>query len=326
MSAEAGALLGAATRWAGFLGALLATGAVVFRFSLLPGFRRSGGGELPGALERAATVGLVAALLLAVAAPIRLYAQVLGFVDPGEPITGELVSTILRETAWGRGWVLQVLAAGLAVTGFFAARAMPRPGWLMSAAATTAVVLAAPLTGHATASERAGGWGYPLDVAHLLGTGAWLGTLALLVAAGLPAATSSGRERESAGEGGDEREGTGVGGSVPPVAILVRAFSPIALTGAGVAILAGLALAFRYLDGSLTALWTTDYGRVLLLKLGVLGVVIAIGATNWKVITPKLDRPDGATRIRRSSVLELLFGTVLLAVTAVLVSTGMPGE
>lgn len=315
------ALLAAATRWAGFLGTLLVTGAVVFRFSLLPGFRRHGGGPLPGALERAAAVGLAAALVLALAAPLRLYAQALGFIEPGELVTRELLSIILRETAWGRGWVLQLLAAGLAVTAFLAARGLPRPGWLMSAAAASAVVLAAPLTGHATASERAGSWGYPLDVVHLLGAGAWLGTLAVLVAAGLPAAARIGRGRE-----GGEREGAGEGGSVPPVAILVRAFSPIALAGAATAVGAGVALAFRYLDGSVTALWTTDYGLMLLRKLIVLALIMAVGARNWRVITPALDRPGGAARIRRSSVLELLLGTVLLAVTAALVSTGMPGE
>jgi len=313
------ALLAAATRWAGFLGTLLVTGAVVFRFSLLPGFRRNGGGVLPGALERAAAVGLAAALLLALAAPLRLYAQALGFIEPGEPVTRELLSTILRETSWGRGWVLQFLAAGLAVTAFVAARGLPRPGWLMSAAAASAVVLAAPLTGHATASERAGSWGYPLDVVHLLGAGAWLGTLAVLVAAGIPAATSA----ASLGKG---REGAGVGGTVSPVAILVRAFSPIALAGAATAVVAGVVLAFRYLDGSITALWTTDYGLMLLRKVIVLALIMAVGARNWRVITPALDQPGGAARIRRSSVLELLLGTVLLGVTAALVSTGMPGE
>jgi putative copper export protein len=319
VNSDPGALLGAATRWAGFVGTLLVTGAVVFRFSLLPGFQRDGGGALPGALERAAAMGLAAALLLAVAAPVRLYAQALGFVEPGEPLTRELLLTILRETSWGRGWVLQWLAAGLAVIAFFAARGLPRPGWLMSAAAASAVVLAAPLTGHATSSERAGSWGYPLDVVHLMGAGAWLGTLAVLVAAGIPAAAS-------AASPGKEREGAGEGGSVPPVAILVRAFSPIALAGAGTAVVAGVILAFRYLEGSVTALWTTDYGLMLLRKLIVLALIMAVGARNWRVITPALDQPGGAARIRRSSVLELLLGTVLLGVAAALVSTGMPGE
>jgi putative copper export protein len=329
VSADLASLLGAVTRWAGFLGALLVTGAVVFRYSLLPGYRRAGGPELPGALERAAAAGVAAALLLAMAAPIRLYAQALGFVEPGEPVTREIVTTVLRQTAWGRGWVLQFLGAGLAAAGFLAARAIPRPGWLMAAAGATAVVLAAPLTGHATASDRAGSWGYPLDVIHLLGAGAWLGTLAVLLVAGYPAASGGTGERDPrAGQDGTgERDSrAGLMGGILPVTLLVRAFSPIALAGAGTAIGAGVILAFRYLEGSITSLWTTSYGQLLLLKIGVLALVLALGAVNWRVITPRLDQPDGPARIRRSSQLELLLGTVLLAVTAFLVSTGMPGE
>jgi putative copper export protein len=106
----------------------------------------------------------------------------------------------------------------------------------------------------------------------------------------------------------------------------VRVFSPIALTGASLAIAAGGLLAFRYLEGSFTALWTSGYGRTLLVKLGVLALVMGMGALNWRVLSPQLGRPDGARALRRSSVLELALGTVLLGVTAALVATGMPGE
>ena len=329
MSADLASLLGAVTRWAGFVGALLVTGAVVFRYSLLPGYRRAGGAALPGALEGAAAAGVAAALLLAIAAPIRLYAQALGFVEPGEAVTREILATILRETAWGRGWVLQLLGAALAAAGFLAARALPRHGWIMAAGGATAVILAAPLTGHATASDRAGSWGYPLDVIHLLGAGAWLGTLAVLVIAGFPAASgvTDGRDGRAGHDGTGERDlRAGPTGGIPPVTLLVRAFSPIALAGAGTAIGAGVILAFRYLEGSITALWTTSYGLMLFRKLVVLAAILLLGAVNWRVITPRLDQPGGPARIRRSSVLELLLGTVLLVVTALLVSTGMPGE
>lgn len=308
MSPETGAALGAATRWAAFLGTLLVTGAAVFRFSLLPGVRRAGGGDLPGAPERAAAVGAAAALVLAAAAPLRLFAQAAGFLEPGEPVTGELVASILGDTAWGRGWTLQFLAASLALTAFFTARVAPRIGWPMSAAAATAVVLAGPLTGHATASERAGDWGYPLDVIHLLGAGAWLGTLGVLVLTGLLA-------------GGREREATGGGGTALRS---VRAFSPIALAGGLTAIASGGVLAFLYLDGSVTALWRTEYGAALFRKLIVVSLVLAIGAYNWRVVTPRLERGEGPAILRRSAIAELTLGTVVLALTAVLVSTGMP--
>jgi copper transport protein len=221
----------------------------------------------------------------------------------------ELIGTILRETAWGRGWTTQLVAAGLAVTGFMAARALPGIGWLLAAAGASAVALAAPLTGHAVASERAGRWGYPLDLLHVLGAGVWLGTLAVMTVAGFRAARRlPDQDRELA------------------VASQVRAFSPVALAGASLVALAGAVLAFRYLDGTVSALWTSRYGRTLLLKLALLGLVAALGAWNWRVVTPHLGRPGGAARIRRSAGLELLLGTLLLAITAILVSLPMPGE
>jgi putative copper export protein len=315
VNSDPAALLGALTRWTGFAGTLLVVGACVFRFGLLAGVRRAGTALPPGATERAAALGLAAALILAIAAPLRLYAQGLGFVEPGEALSREVLDVILRESAWGRGWIAQFLGAGLAVTGFVIARIAPRPGWIMAAAGASAVVLAAPLTGHALAADRAGRWGYPLDALHLFGAGAWLGTLAVMLAVGIP-----GRRR--AAEAPELAEGD----SDATVAALVRAFSPIALAGAGTAILAGLVLAFRYLDGSIAALWGTGYGRALLLKLGVLAAVMALGVWNWRVVTPALDQPGAPARIRRSSRLELALGTLLLAVTAVLVNLPMPGE
>jgi putative copper export protein len=158
----------------------------------------------------------------------------------------------------------------------------------------------------------------------------------MVVAAGLPAATTIASEREGTGpDGTAERDGNGtdgrdwragLAGGMSPVGLLVRAFSPIALAGAGTAIAAGVILAFRYLEGSITALWTTSYGSMLFRKLVILALIMALGAVNWRVITPKLGQPGGAARIRRSSALELLLGTVLLAVTAFLVSMPMPGE
>jgi putative copper export protein len=107
---------------------------------------------------------------------------------------------------------------------------------------------------------------------------------------------------------------------------MVHAFSPIALTGAATTVLAGLTLAFRYLGGSVPALWTTGYGRTLLVKLAVLAAVVGFGAYNWRIQGPRLGTPAASTRIRRSSLLELTLGTILLAVTALLVSMPLPGE
>jgi len=305
---DAAALIGIAARWAGFASALVVLGAAGYRFGVLRALRRDSI-ILPHGERGAATAGLAAAVALLITALPRLYGQALGFVEPGEPVTSELLGTILGRTAWGRGWTTQVLAAGLAVAGFTAARSLPSAGWLMAVGGASAVALAAPLTGHAVAAERAGRWGYPLDVLHVLGAGVWLGTLFVMITAGFRAA---GRLPDPSKDA--------------VVAHQVRAFSPIALAGAGTLILAGVALGFRYLGGEVSALWTSRYGQVLLVKLGLLGLIVALGAINWRVLTPRLGTSAGSARLRRSSIAELALGTWLLLVTAVLVSLAMPGE
>jgi putative copper export protein len=307
--ADFAALAGAGSRWAGFIAMLVVVGACVFRTGVLRSLRQVPGTDLPMAPRFAANVGAGAAAVLALAAAVRLYAQARSFAEPGERVTIELLRTVLEETAWGRGWRAQFLAAGLTFAGFVATRRLPVFGWFMAVLGTSAVVLAAPLTGHAIAAERAGAWGYPLDALHVLGAASWLGTLLVVMTAGFAATLDL--------EPGPREL---------RMAAMVNAFTPVALTGAGTAVLAGLALAFRYLGGSFPALWTSGYGRTLLLKLGLLAVVMGFGAYNWRVQGPRLGDPATAARIRRSSLLELTLGTILLAVTAWLVSMPLPGE
>jgi putative copper export protein len=303
-------LLGPLSRGLSLVAMLPIVGAVVFRYGLLRSVARTPDGEPDGARHRAVLVGLVASLLLALALGGKLTAQLLAFADPDEGLTADLVAAVVGASAWGRGFTLQIVAAGLAIVAFAVARMAPGLGWVMSAAAATAVALAAPLTGHATGTTAAGSWGYPLDVLHVLGGGAWLGTLAVLLLAGLPAAG-----RDADGHRAHRR-----------IAAMVTRFSPIALTGAGVAIVAGLALAFRYLDGVLPSLWTSRYGRTLLVKLALLAMMMGLGAWNWRVGSRQLGSADGSARIRQSSTIELALGTALLAVTALLVAMPMPGE
>ena len=75
---------------------------------------------------------------------------------------------------------------------------------------------------------------------------------------------------------------------------------------------------------SVSALWQSEYGRTLLLKLGILSVVAGTGAYNWLRVKPALGSIEGAVRIRRSATLELAVGVLVLVVTAVLVATPTP--
>jgi len=104
------------------------------------------------------------------------------------------------------------------------------------------------------------------------------------------------------------------------VASLVHAFSPAALAFAAIVALTGLLATWAHL-GFTSALWTTSYGRTLLLKLAILAALAAAGAWNWKRVKPALGDEAGAARLRRSVRLELGFGVLVLLVTAILVAT-----
>ncbi|HET7321019.1 MAG TPA: CopD family protein, partial [Longimicrobiaceae bacterium] len=71
-------------------------------------------------------------------------------------------------------------------------------------------------------------------------------------------------------------------------------------------------------------LWTTPYGRTLLLKLVLLLGVFGTGAYNWLRVKPSLGGEEAAAHLRRSAAAELGIGVIVLAVTAMLVATPLP--
>jgi copper transport protein len=92
-------------------------------------------------------------------------------------------------------------------------------------------------------------------------------------------------------------------------------------------VLTGVVATFTYTN-ALGELWTTGWGRLLLVKLALLLAVAATGYWNWRVVTPRLraDVPDTARHLRRVVAVELLLGALLLGATAVLVGLGTPRE
>jgi putative copper export protein/methionine-rich copper-binding protein CopC len=283
-------------RWLSFIGLLGVIGAVAFLELVLPR------APLGDAGSRAARIGVGCAALLAVAALLRLGAQAyaLGAAD------GASLASLLFRTTWGWGWLLQLAAALTASAGLTRYRGAGRP---LCLAAAAALALSAALSGHAAAAPRLGGIAVASDALHVLGAGAWLGTLLLVVLAGLPTAA-----RLPTAERG------------PALAALVDAFSRVAIVAAGVVLATGAFAAWLHL-GSLALLWRSVYGRTLLLKIALLAVVFAIGAYNQSLVRPALVAHGevGARRLQRSATLELAFGALVLLVTAVLVATSPPG-
>ena len=254
----------------------------------------------------AVALGLWATVLLGLAALLRLYAQSFALHGAGRALDPALIGTMLSRTVWGWGWVLQAVGGAVAVAGFLAARRGRRSGWAIATVGVLALAFTPALSGHAAAVPDLAPLAILADGLHVLGAGGWLGSLLFVVAVGIPAAW---RLPEGA-------RGRGV-------ADLVNAFSPTALVFAGVAAATGVFSAWLHLD-SVSALWQSEYGRTLLLKLAVLSVVAATLKNNWLRVKPTLGNTEGGVRIRRSATVELGVGVLVLIATAVLVATPTP--
>ena len=179
-------------------------------------------------------------------------------------------------------------------------------GWWIAGVGAVLLAFAPGLSGHAVSTPRFAPLPVVTDAVHVIGAGGWLGSLLAVLLVGIPVAL-----RLAPVDRG------------PAVAALVNAFSPTALFFAGAVAATGVFAAWLHL-GAVPELWQSAYGRTLLLKLGVLSVVFGTGAYNWLKVKPALGDEVAAGRLRRSAVLELAVGAVVLAVTAVLVATATP--
>ena len=294
-----------AIRWLQFAALLLVIGTVAFRYAVLHFLRDrhpTDSALANGARSGAATVGLWGAATLAVTAVLRLYAQSYALHGAASAADPSLIGSMLLRTLWGWGWLLQLVGVLLAIVGFLQAR-RGAGGWALAAVGAVALAMTPALSGHAAAVPNITALSIAADTLHVIGAGGWLGSLLVLVGIGVPVAL-----RLAEADRG------------PAVANLVNAFSPTALIFAGLAGATGLFAAWMHL-GSVSALWQTDYGRTLLVKLAVLSVVAGTGAYNWLKVRPALGDVEGGRRIRRSGTVELAVGVVVLLVTAVLVAT-----
>ena len=140
---------------------------------------------------------------------------------------------------------------------------------------------------------------------HLLGLSFWMGAL-------LPLRTMS---RDPAAYGG-----------LPALAGLAGAFGRIAGWLVPMLVVAGLAYA-AILLGSASAVLTTSYGNLLLVKVGIVGVLLALAARNrWRLVPAIGDgKPAAADRLARSIAWEILAVFGILAATSLMTTSVVPG-
>lgn len=284
---------GALIEWPGpiielieFVGAFMAAGAVGFRYTALRRLPDAGGAGSSRAVaaRRAAVIGLVGAL-------INLWhlSDVLPRVaGRNQQTVGELISQYNAYSIW-------VVLSAVALLGFVLALARIDFGWILAAVG---------VVGGGLRNLFVGNFERLVVPAHLLAGGLWIGTLLVLVVAGIAVVM----RREP-----PERRGA-------VVADMVNAFSPLALAMGGLVVLMGVIAAWRELEGDLTRLWTTPFGIALLVKLAFVAAVFALGAWNWRRQRPALGSETAALSIRRSARAELVAALLVLMATSVMLN------
>ncbi len=297
-----GLVLLAASTWASDVGLIGLTGAVACRplLAAIPDRPVPAAGRPP---ERVlVTLAGASAVVLLLGAAARLYAQTWSVFGLDEPVTLELVRVVGLESRWGARWLPQAGLAVAAAAGVVWWTRQPRGGWWMTGLAAAGSWVALPLTGHAMSGASRLPW--IAQVAHGLAAGLWIGTLAAVVGVAFRLA------RDPAGH--------------PRIGALVRRFSRLAITAVAAILVSGVVSAVLYLD-AVSDLWSTAYGRTLLLKVGLFAATGAVGAYNWRGLTPRLGEARGTRALLATARLELSLAVALLAVTAVLVHLAMPG-
>lgn len=274
-----------------FLGVMLAIGAVGFRFAVIS---RVGGGvadagrALAGVDRRAATLGLAGA-----AVGVWHLVRVLPEIAERRHLD---VVAFLQQTPPAMIWVV---GSALALVGFALALARPGAGWALAGLGVMAAMLR---------NLASGQWERMIKPLHVLAAGLWVGTLFVLVIAGVAGVLASSLPRD--------RRGLLVAG-------LVRAFSPLALVAAGLLAALGVWLSLREL-GEISKLWTTPYGIALAVKAGLAAGVAALGAVNWKRQAPRLGSEEAARSLLATATAESVVALLVLAATAILVSLPEP--
>ena len=283
-----------ALEYVGFLSYFAVYGALGFHFQVLKGLRAeksidTGGSAVDRADRRAGVIGLLGALLM-------VFTLVIGLASRA----AQRHTTVMAVVNKGGAMTLfQIGCIALFVICFALAAQRMRAAWVIAGITAFAYAL------RNIATDR---WATLVNPLHEVAASLWLGTLMVLLLAGITSVLRVSQSRDERGR---------------LVAEMVARFSPLALFAAGLLGVTGVTTAWRHLH-RLNSLWTTPYGYALDVKLCVVLIVISLGAWNWRRMKPSLGDENAALAIRRSATAELSFAAIVLAVTSLLVSLPSP--
>jgi putative copper resistance protein D len=199
------------------------------------------------------------------------------------------VLSVLSDTRFGLVCLIR-LALALLLAGLMFS---PSLRLLQMVAAICLLALVA-LIGHAGATPgTAGDIHLVSDIVHLLAAGAWVGALPALALLLAHAQRSS-----------DADWGT-------YAVAVTRRFSSIGVICVGALLASGIINSWNLLGGPRDLL-TTDYGRLVLLKIVLFAAMVGIAAANRFHLTPLLPAPAALKALRRNALAETGLGLCVL--------------
>ena len=283
-------------RWLWFLGLALTVGTLGFRLICLRGL------AVPRELDRriavAAGIGAIVSLQAGIAA-FSLRAEDALQLPFGKFLYGDL--SPMAQTRFGEAFVTMTLGYALVLALVYLAWLLDRVVFLAPAFALAIVLVGGlSLSGH-DAVDPGSSWKTEIaDWVHISAASLWIGGLAAM--AGLLWFGAPELRRQA-----------------------FMHFSQLATVLIALVLGAGTYLSIVRLP-HLHDLWTAGYGRVLLVKLGLVSVALLWGAFHKFVIGPALERADAGflSRIGRSLVGESLVGVAVLLLAAILVDSKPP--
>ena len=281
---------------------LVAIGASAARWLLLRRAVAELGADRILAIEQSvARAALMAASFALAASGLRVWTHAVSAFGFHDALSWDTLKLIALHSGWSHGWKPQGIAALILMLAC-AAGARHRAFWPLATLATLVFTATIPLLGHAAGS----GGRVALHALHILASGVWLGTLAVILFVPIPAA--------SLGSAGLLLTSGGIR------LLILRRFSPIALSSAVSVVAAGLVVAWLYL-GALSNLWSTAYGRVLLLKSALVAGVVICGYANWQRLRRLREDAESSAWI---IVLEATLAATVVIVTGFLTEIGHP--
>jgi putative copper export protein len=278
-------------------------GAVVVRWVLL---RRCalGRDDLDWLQARCAVLGGLASVMLLLGLGLVLVRQALEFRDPFVPLSEDL-ELLLGRTAWGSAWMTGIALTVAAGYGLVRATRGRAAGWMLTTLAAVLLAAYPAATGHAAGARAAHPLAIAADSLHVLAAGAWIGALLVVLVLELAWSRDHSRRR----------------GEV--LRALVPLFSPLALVAAATLLATGAYSAWIHVP-ALGDLARPGYGRVLLVKLLLVGAVLVAGAVNWRRLAPRLADPTAVDALSATMVVEVLLAQAVLVASAVLTRTPPP--